>query len=118
MCGRESPVRRGHPPGREEVSFVRVLLKAILDTEKTNEVIRNGTMQKSMQAAMEALRPEAAYFTTQEGCRTALIVFDLADPSQMPKIAEPFFMEMGAKISITPVMNGEDLEKGLAALGR
>ncbi|MGW2813745.1 hypothetical protein [Streptomyces sp. NPDC001415] len=96
---------------------MRVLLKAIFNTEKTNEVIRDGTMQKTMQATMEALRPEAAYFTTEEGCRTAFVVFDLADPSQMPKIAEPFFMEMGAKISVTPVMNGEDLEKGLAALG-
>ncbi|MFI6048835.1 hypothetical protein ACIBCO_01955 [Streptomyces violascens] len=96
---------------------MRVLLKAIMDTEKTNEVIRNGTMQKSMQAALEALRPEAAYFTAEEGCRTALIFFDLADPSQIPKIAEPFFMDMGAKISFVPVMNGEDLEKGLAALG-
>uniref|UniRef100_A0AAU2UWP3 GYD domain-containing protein n=1 Tax=Streptomyces sp. NBC_00003 TaxID=2903608 RepID=A0AAU2UWP3_9ACTN len=96
---------------------MRVLLKAILNTEKTNEVIRDGTMQKSMQAALESLRPEAAYFTTEEGCRTAFIVFDLADPSQMPKFAEPFFMEMGAKISVTPVMNREDLEKGLAALG-
>ncbi|WP_438289856.1 hypothetical protein [Streptomyces sp. HUAS TT7] len=96
---------------------MRVLLRAILDTEKTNDAIRNGTMQKSMQATMEALRPEAAYFTTEEGCRTAFIFFDLADPSQMPKIAEPFFMDMGAKISFVPVMNGDDLEKGLAALG-
>ncbi|MFF4186752.1 hypothetical protein ACFYZ9_26550 [Streptomyces sp. NPDC001691] len=96
---------------------MRVLLKAVLDTEKTNDVIRNGTMQKTMQAAMEALRPEAAYFTAEDGCRTALIFFDLADPSQIPRIAEPFFMEMGAKVSFVPVMNGEDLEKGLAALG-
>ncbi|RCH67338.1 hypothetical protein DT019_17030 [Streptomyces sp. SDr-06] len=96
---------------------MRVLLKAVLDTEKTNDVIRNGTMQKTMQAAMEALRPEAAYFTAEDGCRTALIFFDLADPSQIPRNAEPFFMEMGAKVSFVPVMNGEDLEKGLAALG-
>ncbi|MFD7336074.1 hypothetical protein [Streptomyces violascens] len=96
---------------------MRVLLKAIYDTEKTNDAIRDGSMQKTMQATMEALRPEAAYFTAEEGCRTAFIFFDLADPSQMPKIAEPFFMDFGAKVSFVPVMNGEDLEKGLAALG-
>lgn len=93
------------------------MLRAELDTEKGNEAIRNGSLQKTMQSALEALRPEAAYFGANNGCRTAYIVFDLADPSQIPKVAEPFFMEMGAKISIDPVMNGEDLEKGLSALG-
>ncbi|MEV8523960.1 MULTISPECIES: hypothetical protein [unclassified Streptomyces] len=96
---------------------MRVMLRAELDTEKGNEAIRNGSLQKTMQSALEALRPEAAYFGANNGCRTAYIVFDLADPSQIPKVAEPFFMEMGAKISIDPVMNGEDLEKGLSALG-
>ncbi|MFE4867440.1 hypothetical protein [Streptomyces sp. NPDC056682] len=93
------------------------MLRAELDTEKGNEAIRSGSLQKTMQSALEALRPEAAYFGANNGCRTAYIVFDLADPSQIPKVAEPFFMEMGAKISIDPVMNGEDLEKGLSALG-
>lgn len=96
---------------------MRVMLRAELDTEKGNEAIRNGSLQKTMQSALEALRPEAAYFGAHNGCRTAYIVFDLADPSQIPKVAEPFFMEMGAKISLDPVMNGEDLEKGLSALG-
>ncbi|MFJ8311686.1 MULTISPECIES: hypothetical protein [unclassified Streptomyces] len=96
---------------------MRVLLRAELDTEKSNEAIRNGTMQKSMQSALEALRPEAAYFTAENGCRTAYIIFDLADPSAMPKAAEPFFLDFGAKVYCSPVMNAEDLEKGLAALG-
>ncbi|MFE3521102.1 hypothetical protein ACFXOD_05840 [Streptomyces sp. NPDC059161] len=96
---------------------MRVMLRAELDTEKGNEAIRNGSLHKTMQSALEALRPEAAYFGANNGCRTAYIVFDLADPSQIPKVAEPFFMEMGAKISLDPVMNGEDLEKGLSALG-
>lgn len=94
-----------------------MLLKVEMDTAKSNENIKNGNMQKTMQSALEAIRPEAAYFTTQNGCRTAFIVFDLQDPSEMPKIAEPFFMELGAKISFTPVMDKEDLAKGLAALG-
>ncbi|MBD0740950.1 DUF3303 family protein [Streptomyces sp. CBMA152] len=89
-----------------------------MDTEKANENIRSGSMQKTMESALEAINPEAAYFTTQNGCRTAYIVFDLEDPSQMPKIAEPFFMELGAKIYVTPVMDRDDLRKGLAALGR
>ncbi|MFD9795763.1 hypothetical protein ACFWXK_32965 [Streptomyces sp. NPDC059070] len=96
---------------------MRVLLRAEMDTEKGNEAIRSGSLDKTMTAALEAIRPEAAYFTVQNGRRTAYIVFDLADQSDLPRIAEPFFMEMGAKIDFTPVMNREDLGKGLAALG-
>lgn len=34
----------------------------------------------------------------------------------MPKISEPFSMEIGAKIHYSPVMNPEDLRKGLTAV--
>ncbi|MFI6419382.1 hypothetical protein ACIBG6_18570 [Streptomyces sp. NPDC050842] len=95
---------------------MRMLLKVQMDTQASNEAIKQGTLQKIVEKAMAELRPEAAYFTAQDGCRTAFIFFDLADPSQMPKISEPFFLQLGAKISYTPVMNGEDLSKGLAAL--
>ncbi|MCX5387118.1 DUF3303 family protein [Streptomyces sp. NBC_00083] len=96
---------------------MRVLLKAQLDTEKTNESIRDGTMTKSMQSIMETIRPEAAYFTAEDGRRTALIIFDMADSSEIPKIAEPFMQDFGARIDLMPVMNGDDLAKGLGALG-
>lgn len=95
-----------------------MLLTAQLDTEKANEAIRNGSMQKTMEAAVEAIHPEAAYFTSRNGCRTAYLVFDLEDSSQIPKTAEPFFLEMGAKVDFTPVMNQDDLRKGLQALAR
>ncbi|WP_406341014.1 hypothetical protein [Streptomyces sp. NBC_00648] len=97
---------------------MRTLMKVEMDTEKANDAIRNGTLQKTVESALEALRPEAAYFTAQNGCRTAFIVFDMTDSSNMPKFSEPFFLELGAKISYTPVMNGDDLRKGLTALGR
>ncbi|MBT2444440.1 hypothetical protein J7E93_30960 [Streptomyces sp. ISL-36] len=95
---------------------MRMLLKVQMDTQISNEAIKSGTMPSTMEKALDALRPEAAYFTTENGCRTAYIVFDLADPSEMPKTAEPFFIELGAKITYSPVMNREDLGKGLAAL--
>ncbi|MEU1269923.1 DUF3303 family protein [Streptomyces sp. NPDC005799] len=96
---------------------MRVLLKASMNTEKTNEAIRNGTMAKLVQEAVEHVRPEAAYFTTDHGKRTMFLVFDMQDSAQMPAIAEPFFLDMEAEISYTPVMNAEDLKRGLAQLG-
>ncbi|MER6955725.1 MULTISPECIES: hypothetical protein [unclassified Streptomyces] len=97
---------------------MRMMLRASMDTEKANELIRNGTLGKLIQESMEQIKPEAAYFTADTGRRTAYIFFDMADPSDMPVISEPFFLELGADISYTPVMNMEDVQKGLSRLGR
>jgi hypothetical protein len=97
---------------------MRVLLKATMDTEKANEAIRNGTLGKLVQESVEQIKPEAAYFTTDHGKRTAYLVFDMQDSSQMPVISEPFFLNLGAEITYTPVMNMEDVQKGLSQLGR
>ncbi len=40
----------------------------------------------------------------------------MQDSSLLPTIGEPLFEGLGAKIEIQPVMNSEDLRKGLAAL--
>jgi hypothetical protein len=94
-----------------------MLLTARMDTEKTNQSVTDGTLGKTIQGIMEQLKPEAAYFTATGGDRTCLMVFDLADSSGMPLVAEPFF-QAGAKVTLSPVMNAEDLETGLASLGR
>jgi hypothetical protein len=103
---------------QKKVSAMRVLLKAQMDTEKANEAIRNGTLPKLIQESVEQIKPEAAYFTAEDGQRTAFLVFDMQDSSQMPVISEPFFLSLGAKISYTPIMNLEDVQKGLSQLGR
>ncbi|MDX2679373.1 DUF3303 family protein [Streptomyces sp. NY05-11A] len=97
---------------------MRMLLKASFDTEKANEAIRNGTLTKLIQESMEQIKPEAAYFTADHGKRTAYVVFDMQDSSQMPVLSEPFFLNLDAEITYTPVMNMEDVQKGLSQVGR
>jgi hypothetical protein len=87
-----------------------------MDTEASNRAIKDGSMPKVMESALEQLHAEAAYFTTHEGQRTAYIVFDLHEPAQIPQVAEPFFQALNAKIDWSPVMNAEDLQEGLARL--
>ncbi|MCT2589400.1 hypothetical protein LHJ74_05555 [Streptomyces sp. N2-109] len=95
---------------------MRVMLRARMDTQIANEAIRNGSLPKLMQSMTEQLKPEAAYFGPTRGGRSCTFVFDMQDSSQMPSIAEPLFQELGAEIEIHPVMNGEDMRKGLASL--
>jgi len=44
------------------------------------------------------------------------MVVDVAQASRIPAIAEPFFMELGAKVDLIPVMTADDLREGLTAL--
>ncbi|MEU9188520.1 hypothetical protein AB0D14_29105 [Streptomyces sp. NPDC048484] len=95
---------------------MRVLLKATLDTDKANEAIRSGKMPELMKETLDHLKPEAAYFGPMGGRRTALLVIDMKDSSELPPAGEPFFTQFNAEVEITPVMNGEDLQKGLSQL--
>ncbi|MGH3327891.1 MAG: hypothetical protein ACRDPT_08890 [Streptomycetales bacterium] len=89
-----------------------------MDTQRANEAIKNGTMPKVLEAVIERLNPEAMYFTPTGGERSAFIVFDMQEPSQMPTIVEPLFQEFGAKVTLQPVMNLDDLQTGLARLAQ
>ena len=95
---------------------MRTLMKVTMDVIASNKAILDGSLPKMMQATMEKLKPEASYFTAMDGCRTCFLVFDLKDPSEIPGICEPFFMNMNAKVELSPVMNADDLKKGLDSL--
>ena len=62
---------------------------------------------------MEELEPEAAYFWPENGERAGMIVFDMADKTQIPQIAEPLYMNVDAAVEFLPVMNANDLKEAL-----
>src|SRR5215218_3221743 len=92
---------------------MRTLLKFQMDVEAGNRAIKDGSFAQTMERVMQGLKPEAAYFTSIDGKRTGLIVFDLKEPSQIPSIAEPLFMAVNASIELSPVMTMEDVQTGL-----
>ena len=97
---------------------MRMLLRASIPVEAGNAAAKNGTLGSIMERILGDLKPEAAYFyADDDGCRCASIVFDLADPSQIPAVAEPFFLAFNAKVSLRPVMKPEDLAKAGPAIG-
>ena len=94
---------------------MRMMLKVSIPVDKGNETIQDGSLPRMMQAILGDLKPEAAYFLAFEGARTALIFLNMDDSSQMPEVAEPFFMAFEADVDFYPVMNADDLAKGLPA---
>ena len=88
-----------------------------MPVESGNRAVKDGRVGTIMQRAAEFWKPEAMYFTTFDGRRTAYMVFDLPDASGIPPFAEPFFRELDAEVELAPVMNADDLQKGLSQLG-
>jgi len=97
---------------------MRTMLRIHMGTQPANESIKSGVLPKTIETLVSELRPEACYFFPDGGRRSALFVFDMADPSQIPVIAEPLFANFGAEIEFTPVMNLEDLQKGITEVAK
>ena len=96
---------------------MRTLLRWETGLEATNEALRTGKMAEINQALSASTQPEAQYFSTENGKRTGYVFFDLSDTSQIPVIAEPLFQQVNATVEFIPVMNVDDLQRGLTALG-
>ena len=97
---------------------MRVLLHVTLPHEPFNSYVRDGTAGEKVSTIVEAAQAEAVYFTEYGGVRTALVVVNVDDPSQMPAYAEPWFLTFEADVEFHPTMLPDDLAAaGLDELG-
>ena len=97
---------------------MRTMIRIKVPVEAGNRAIQDGLLQKTIMEALQRLKPEAAYFYPENGLRTAIMVVDMKEASEIPAIAEPFFSRLNAAVELLPVMNAEDLKQGLEKIGR
>ncbi len=91
---------------------MRMLLRVSIPVESGNAAAKAGTLGSTIEKILADLKPEAAYFIADDdGNRSGSIVFDMQDQSQIPSVAEPWFLAFNAKVSIRPVMTPQDLAK-------
>jgi hypothetical protein len=99
-----------------EVRPIRMMARVEFGLEKGNEVLKTGAIQDIFNKVMDQLKPEAAYFGPVNGTRGCYLVVDMDDSAQLPAFSETLFAEMHAKIEWFPVMNVDDLQRGLKEL--
>ena len=98
---------------------MRMLLNVEFPPEPFNSAVRNGTVGAIIGRILEAIKPEAVYFTEQNGCRGAILIVDVERDSQIPALAEPWFLHFDAECKFRIAMTPEDLQQaGLEALGK
>lgn len=97
---------------------MRFMLKVNIPGETGNAAAKAGKLSSTIQAILADLKPEAVYFTDDKGQRTGYLFLDMQDASQIPAIAEPWFLAFNAAIEIHPVMVPDDLAKAGSAIER
>jgi hypothetical protein len=90
-----------------------------IPVETGNAAAKAGTLGSTVEKILAQMKPEAAYFFADDnGERSGSIVFDMTDPSEIPGIAEPWFLAFNARVSIRPIMNPQDLAKAGPSIGQ
>ena len=98
---------------------MKMLLMVEFPNEPFNTLVRAGKVGEVIERILESIKPEAAYFTEQDGKRGAVLLVDVQEPSDVPTFAEPFFLNFNATCKFRIVMSPQDLQKaGLEALGQ
>jgi hypothetical protein len=94
------------------------MVKVAWEVEAGNALAKAGTLGSTVESILADLKPEAAYFTAEGGKRGGILIVNIDDASQIPAIAEPFFLATKASVEFLPVMVPEDLMKAGESIGK
>lgn len=98
---------------------MRMLVQVRIPHQEFNAAVKDGSAGEKLKRILDETKPEAVYFTEYNGQRGAIMIVDLATPSAIPGIAEPWFLTFNADVELHAVMTPEDLgQAGLDELGK
>lgn len=96
-----------------------MLMHVQFPLEPFNSAVRNGTVGEKIQRILESIKPEAAYFSEHHGRRGGTLVVNVKDSSDVPALAEPWFLTFNAEVEFRIAMTPEDLGRSnLDAIGK
>jgi hypothetical protein len=90
---------------------MRVLMNVKIPHEPFNTHVRKGTAGATLNKILDAVKPEAVYFTEHDGHRGAVLVVEMSEASRIPALAEPWFLAFNADVQFRIAMTPEDLKK-------
>jgi hypothetical protein len=95
----------------ERKTKMRMLIHVKIPNKEFNAYVKDGSIAKKIKRILDDIKPEAVYFTEYQGRRGVIIIADVAQPSAVPMIAEPWFLMFDAEVEFHIVMSPAELEK-------
>jgi len=89
---------------------MRMLMNVTIPHQTFNAAVKDGTAGAKLNKILDAIKPEAVYFTEQNGKRGAVLIVNLPDDAHVPALAEPWFLTFEADVEIRIAMTPEDLK--------
>ena len=93
---------------------MRFLIRTRIPTEAGNKMLQDPNFMKNLEEYMNKVKPEAAYFMPIDGHRSAAFIVNMESNDEVPAVVEPLFQWMGANVDVIPVMNFDELKKGIS----
>jgi hypothetical protein len=96
-----------------------VLMHVKFNHDAFNKALKDNSISDKIGRILEETKPETIYFTEFGGRRGAIMAVNVSDQSQIPSLAEPWFLQFNADVEFHVAMRPEDLRKaGLENLGK
>jgi hypothetical protein len=96
---------------QSEVRNMRMLLSVTFPPEPFNTLVKEKKAGQIINQILSELKPETAYFTEENGSRGGMFVINVTEPSQIPFLAEPFFLKFNADCRFRVAITAEELVK-------
>lgn len=97
---------------------MRMMMKVSIPVEAGNAAALSNSLGATIQKILADLKPEAAYFAEDNGERTGFIFFNMDKSSDLPAIAEPWFLAFNARLTVRPAMTPQDLQEASPGIER
>jgi len=90
---------------------MKFIVEIEMPLEPFNSFVRQGTAGQKIGAVLDAIKPEAIYFTDNGVGRGALMILDLENGSQVPHVTEPLMLTFNASVHYRIAIPPEELQQ-------
>jgi len=98
---------------------MRMMMLVQFPIEPFNTAVRKGTVAATMKKILDAVRPEHVWFSERDGKRGGVMIVNVDSPSDVPRLAEQWFLAFNAQLEFRIAMTPEDLGRAnLDAIGK
>ena len=97
---------------------MKLLYEIKIPTEVGNKKLRDGKMLENIARITESVKPVATYFGITGGKRGIYMIVDVSGPEKIPEIAELYWQNLEAEISVFPILDEEEFKNSAPGIER